>query len=82
MSSKFYTKRGLLTRYSFACGYVEKKDGLTLHMEHGVYHVRGFRDNCRIMSSFAHVHEARKFMNHPFTHKPSDNGWMSITKQE
>jgi hypothetical protein len=40
---KFYNKRGLFTRYAFMCGYVEEKRGLRLHMEHGVYHVRGFR---------------------------------------
>ena len=39
----FYTKRGLLTRYGFSCGYVEERKGLSLSMEHGVYHVKGFR---------------------------------------
>lgn len=41
--SLFYTKRGLLTRYAFSCGYVEERKGLRLHMEHGTYQVRGFR---------------------------------------
>lgn len=40
---RFRTKRGLLTRYAFMCGYVEERNGLKLDMEHGVYHVRGFR---------------------------------------
>ena len=60
---KFYNKDGSLTRYSFACGYVERKDDLTLHMEHGVYHVRGFRNNKHIMGSFRLVKLARKFMS-------------------
>ena len=34
--------RGRLTRYAFACGYVEKGKHTTLSMEHGFYHVRGF----------------------------------------
>lgn len=89
---KFYTKRGLLTRYSFICGYVETKNGLSLHMRHSVYHVQGFRDgkkegdvearNYHIMGSFAHVTEARKFMSHPFEHKPSRDGWCSISVPE
>lgn len=60
---KFYTKRGLLTRYAFACGYTESKDGLTLSMEHGVYHVRGFQQGKHIVGSFAHVTKARQFMS-------------------
>lgn len=89
---KFYNKDGSLTRYSFACGYVEQKNGLRLHMEHGVYHVRGFRKGkmegdteeheYHIMGSFAHSKEARKFMSHPFTHKPSRDGSVSIKKRE
>jgi hypothetical protein len=43
MDPKFYTKRGLLKKYAFRCGYVEEKKGLRLYMEHGVYQVRGFR---------------------------------------
>jgi hypothetical protein len=87
--SRYYTKRGLLTRYSFACGYVEKKGGLSLYMEHGVYHVRGFRQGKKegdieereyhIMGSFAHSKEARKFMSHPFIHTPSRDGSVSIS---
>jgi hypothetical protein len=87
MDPTFYTKRGLLTRYSFACGYVEKKGGLSLHMEHDVYHVRGFLTKTQdgketeyhIMGSFSHVKEARKFMAYPFTHVPSRNGSVNIT---
>lgn len=84
----FYTKRGLLKRYAFACGYVEKKNGLSLHREHGTLHVRGFMKGKKegdteekeyhIMGSFSHVKEARQFMSHPFTHKPSRDGSVSI----
>lgn len=102
----FYTKRGLNTKYAFRCGATESKNGLTIHMEHGVYHVRGFRvgkmvddteehelnepgslyksKTCtyHIMGSFSHVKEARKFMSHPFTHKPSRDGSISVRKVE
>lgn len=49
---QFTTARNRLTRYSFACGYVEHRsttnkhgdDGLftEIYMEHGVFHVRQF----------------------------------------
>jgi hypothetical protein len=91
MPPKFYNKDGSLTRYSFSCGYVETKGDLRLHMEHHVYHVRGFKKGKRegdteehlyhIMGSFDHVKEARKFMSHPFTHKPSRNGSVSMRKE-
>ena len=35
-------KRGTLTAYGLACGYVEKRGEATLHREHGLYHVRGW----------------------------------------
>lgn len=50
MSVKFYTKAGLLTRYGFSCGYVEKcepKPGVNLEMwmEHNTFHVRAHNHN-------------------------------------
>jgi hypothetical protein len=38
----FYTRRGQLTAYALACGYLERRGAFTLWREHGVYHVRGF----------------------------------------
>lgn len=42
---RFFTKRGRLTPFALACGYVEKKTvggvEVTLWMEHNAYHVRG-----------------------------------------
>ena len=59
-------------------------------MEHGVYHVRGFRvgktvdDNIEleyhIVGSFQHVKEARKFMTNPFAHKVSEYAWKELNK--
>ena len=34
---RFKTKRGRLTPYSFACGYVERIGCVVLGMHHGVY---------------------------------------------
>lgn len=35
---KFRTKRGLLTPYAFACGYVERyRNGVKIIMQHGCY---------------------------------------------
>lgn len=43
-TTAFYTKRGRLTRYGLACGYIERKRigqvETTLWMEHGCLHVR------------------------------------------
>lgn len=84
MKDPFYTKSGLLTRYSFACGYVERRRGLSLYMEHGTYQVRGFRKKegeekeSHITGSFSHVKEARRFVSKPFTHKVSRDGSVSI----
>ena len=64
----FYTKRGKLTRYSFACGYVEFNKDRTknLSQEHHVYHVKGFDSNDHpIWRSFDNLGEARKFLNAP-----------------
>lgn len=50
-SCKFYTARGLLTKYALSCGYMEVKDPIfphygssrktTLSREHNTYHVKG-----------------------------------------
>jgi hypothetical protein len=73
-NDKFYTKRGLLTRYAFRCGYIETKDSLSLDKRHGTYHVVGTVQGKRVWGSFDTVVEARKFMSHPMTHKPSRGG--------
>lgn len=36
------TATGALTRYGFACGYIERRASLTLYREHSCYHVKGF----------------------------------------
>lgn len=63
---KFKTKKGQLTKYSFACGYVERKEekGVrkTLWLEGGVYHVRAhdFNQSKRISwDSFHTLKDAR-----------------------
>lgn len=63
----FYNKDGTLTRYAFSCGYVEThtpkgedRTTLTLEMEHGVFHVKGFKGTQRVWESFDRVSEARK----------------------
>ena len=38
---KFKTKRGRLTAYAFACGYIERRGPWKLYQEHGVYHIKG-----------------------------------------
>lgn len=57
---KFYNQKGNLTRYAFACGYIERNKHVTLSMEHGVYIVRGFVDGTHINESFRNVTDARK----------------------
>lgn len=46
LDSQFYTKRGRLTSYALACGYIEKhydnSQSVTLWYEGSVYHVRHF----------------------------------------
>jgi hypothetical protein len=75
---KFYTKRGKLTVYAFRCGYTESKGGLTLHMEHGVYHLRGFIPGKRVVGSFDKLKEARKCLNNPTTHVCSREGSLTL----
>lgn len=73
-NSKFYNKNGDLTRYSFLCGYVQKKeieiDGKTfykeLYMEHRCYHVQcGIRgQRYSIWETFDdELTKARKYYN-------------------
>ena len=62
---KFHTKAGLLSAHSFACGYITRKgDGdnrACLEQEHGVYHVKGFRNGVRFWETFDTLTAARKF---------------------
>jgi hypothetical protein len=76
---KFYTKRGKLTVYAFRCGYVEKKGDLALHMEHGVYHIRGFSNGSHVMGAFDTLVEARKCLANPHTHKVTRSGSLTIS---
>jgi len=59
-NSKFRNKDGSLTRYSFACGYVEVgRDGWRLYRDGCCYHVkRSFNE----WFTFDGLTEARKFM--------------------
>lgn len=56
---------GRITPYGFACGYIERKgDGdnrAMLEMEHGIYHVKGFRDGVHFWQSFRAIGDARAF---------------------
>lgn len=69
---KFRNANGTLTRYAFACGYLEeygdwlKDDGCHLLLEDGgnVYSVKGARDgefSSYVWEQFESVVEARKF---------------------
>jgi len=60
-------KRGRVTAYGLACGYVETKSGhgrdVTLWREHGTYHVRATDTETRarvFWDSFATLADARK----------------------
>lgn len=57
----FYNADMTLTRYAFSCGYVEKRKTMTLEMEHGVFHVKGFHADKRVWESFNKVKEARAY---------------------
>ena len=60
----FYTRAGKLTRYAFACGYVEQKGQLNLHQQHGVYHLRGWTPaGLRVMESRQTLKEARSLLS-------------------
>lgn len=55
---KIHDKRGRLTGYGFACGYVETLRGVRIWMEHGVYHIlRGEPGEWRCANT---LKEARK----------------------
>jgi len=56
--SKFRTKKGNLTPYAFACGYIEEKNGWRLFLD-GCWHVRGHGK----WVSFDTLAEARKFFS-------------------
>lgn len=67
---KFNNKDGSLTRYAFACGYVEQHDNketnsrVTLWLDCGAYHVRSHQFNGAgrlAWETFPTVKEARKF---------------------
>lgn len=65
---KFYTKKGDLSAYSFACGYVQSdsKEGIEkeLYKEHGIFHVRVFENGTRTKwESLYTLTEARKIYN-------------------
>ena len=62
-----HTKNNFLSAYGLACGYVdswrnrETGEYAELYKEHGVYHVRLFVDNKRLVwDSFYLLAEARK----------------------
>ena len=66
---KFKTKRGLLTMYSFLCGYIEKKEidadnRATLELD-GTFHVKGFKQGVHFWEVFERneLPKARKFYN-------------------
>lgn len=69
MKPKFYNKKGQLTRYALACGYIERIDKnniiLELWTEGGpLIHVKAFDHNLKIRlfwESFETLTEARNF---------------------
>ncbi len=67
---KFLTKRGLISAYGLACGYIERKRlgtvSVSLWSEHGVYHVRAHcsHHGRRFWESFRTLSAARKHYNH------------------
>ena len=66
---KFYTAKGELTAYSFACGYVEQKSNdigwKSMFKEHNTFHVKSGMNNEKwsIWESFQpnELTKARKF---------------------
>ena len=65
---KFRTKAGKLTRYSFACGYIETKEidnetRGTISLEPNGYHVKGFKNGVHFWEIFERVKDARKYLN-------------------
>ena len=57
------TKRGKLTRYAFACGYLERDGPFTLGWEHCCYHVKGVSvDGHRVYETTRLLAEARRIL--------------------
>jgi hypothetical protein len=62
MPPKFYNANGSLTKYAFACGYMEKRGDITLFRQHTVMHVAGFtKTGLRVWESFDNLTPARRF---------------------
>ena len=62
-----YTKTGMLTTYSLACGYIDRDESgflcTTLWREHGVYHVKQLdflTHERKTWNTFATLAEARE----------------------
>lgn len=65
---KFRTKAGKLTRYAFACGYIEQKEiddnnRGSIEMNNGTFEVKGFRNGAHFYQVFRLVKDARKYLN-------------------
>jgi hypothetical protein len=66
MKTRFNNKNGTLTRYAFACGYIEQKETISNRVSlslDGVYHVKGLINNQRVWECFDKLTDARKFYN-------------------
>ena len=68
MKDKFKMENGKLTRYAFACGYIERidiNDNNRGHicLEPNGYHVKGFQNGCHFWDIFNRVADARKRLN-------------------
>lgn len=67
--SEIYTKRGKLSAYGFACGYIERKETpfkrLTLSKEHNVYIVTTYHKQTLdyYTQGFDKLTQARKLFN-------------------
>jgi hypothetical protein len=58
---KLRNKRGELTSYAFACGYIEKRKLMTLSREHNTYLIKGISSyGVHVMRGFTTLGEARK----------------------
>ena len=66
MNTQLHNKSGTLTRYGFACGYLERKEKndnrITLGLD-CIYHVKGFINGSRVWECFDKLTDARKFYN-------------------
>ena len=66
MNTQFYTAKGFLNAYGFACGYVEKLDvnennRKTMYKEHNTFHVVGYNNGLHFWESFDTLTEAKKY---------------------